>query len=66
MEITRIKEKKSLHTFKDSTVSKIQQYAVKYHKGAEAEEILLPRQNPALVKKAQTYYQFVNLYLKRH
>lgn len=49
-----------------SPVSKIQQYAVKYHKGAEAEEILLPRQNPALVKKAQTYYQFVNLYLKRH
>lgn len=49
-----------------SPVSKIQQYAVKYHKGAEAEEILLPRQNPTLVKKAQTYYQFVNLYLKRH
>ncbi len=48
-----------------SPVGKIQQYAVKYKPDAEAEEILLPHSDPLLVRKAQTYYQYVNLYLKR-
>ena len=48
-----------------SPVKKIRQYAVKYKKGEEAKEYLLSQQDLPLLKKAQSYYQYINLYLKR-
>lgn len=48
-----------------SPVKKTLQYAVKYKKGEEAKEYLLSQQDLPLLKKAQSYYQYINLYLKR-
>jgi len=48
-----------------SPVRKVEQFGVTFDKEGEAVETPLKKNKPELVRKAQAYYQYTNMYLKR-
>ena len=48
-----------------SPVRKIEQFGVTFDKEGEAVETPLKKNKQELVRKAQAYYQYTNMYLKR-
>ena len=48
-----------------SPVRKVKQYALRRLPDGTWDETLMKQSRPELVRKAQAYYQYVNLYLRR-